>query len=69
MTSLFDRLDLVPDAVFLLWFAVGMAAIGLVIGAYMVGRWVWAGERKGRAIRNRLTESYLYGWRCRRWWR
>ncbi len=69
MTSLFDRLDLAPDAVFLLWFAAGMAAIGLAIGAYMVARRAgrWARRRKGRAVRNRLTESYLYGWRCRRW--
>ena len=41
MTPLFDGFDLAPDAAFLLWFAVGMAAIGLVIGAYMVGKRAW----------------------------
>ena len=41
MTPFFDRLDLAPDAAFLLWVAGLMVAIGLVIGAYMVGRWVW----------------------------
>ena len=66
-----DDIDLASDAVFLLWFAVGMAAIGLAIGVCMVARraWRWAGKRKGKVVRNRLTESYLYGWRCRRWWR
>ena len=41
MTPFFDRLDLAPDAAFLLWVAGGMVAIGLVIGAYMAGRGVW----------------------------
>ncbi len=69
MTPFFDRLDLASDAAFLLWAAGLMVAIGLVIGAYMVGKraWRWVGRRKDRAVRNRLTESYLYGWRCRRW--
>ncbi len=44
MTPLFDRIDLASDAAFLLWVAGGMVAIGLAIGAYMVGRraWRWA---------------------------
>ena len=41
MTPLFNRIDYASDAVFLLWFAAGMVAIGLVIGAYMAARWVW----------------------------
>ena len=48
VTPLFDGIDLAPDAAFLLWFAVGMAAIGLVIGAYMVGMWEW---RRGIGMR------------------
>ncbi len=62
MTPFFDRLDLAPDAAFLLWCAVGMVAIGLVIGAYMVGkragRWVAAARRRRRIGRrvDRLVE-------------
>ena len=58
MTSLFDRLDLASDAVFLLWFAVGMVAIGLAIGAYMVARrvWRWAGRRKRRVAYRDIEE-------------
>ena len=41
MMPLFDGIDLAPDAVFLLWVAGLMVAIGLVIGVYMAGRWVW----------------------------
>ncbi len=50
MTPLFNRIDYASDAVFLLWFAVGMAAIGLVIGAYMAGRraWRWTGRARRR---------------------
>ncbi len=46
MTPLFDGFDLAPDAVFLLWFAVGMVVIGVGIGAYMAARkvWRWAGK-------------------------
>ncbi len=62
MTPLFDRLDLAPDAVFLLWVAGGMVAIGVGIGAYMVGkrlwRWVAAARRRRRIGRrvDRLVE-------------
>ena len=48
MTPLFNRIDYASDAAFLLWFAVGMAAIGVVIGAYMAGRWVWRRVEKAR---------------------
>ncbi len=60
MTPLFDGFDLAPDAAFLLWFAVGMAAIGLAIGAYMVGRWVW---RRGASIirENRKRRTRVHG--------
>ena len=50
MTPFFDRLDLAPDAVFLLWFAGLMVAIGLAIGAYM------AGKRKGRVAYRDIEE-------------
>ncbi len=62
MTPFFDRLALASDAAFLLWFAVGMAAIGLVIGAYMVGRqarrWVEKARweyRERKAYRMRIA--------------
>ncbi len=57
MTPLFDRLDYASDAAFLLWFAVGMVAIGLVIGVYMVGKraWRWAAAaRRRRRISRRV---------------
>ena len=54
MTPLFDGFDLAPDAAFLLWFAVGMVAIGLVIGAYMVGKRAgWWVEKARREYRER----------------
>ncbi len=50
MTPLFNRIDYASDAVFLLWVAVGMAAIGVGIGAYMAGRraWRWVGRARRR---------------------
>ncbi len=56
MIHLFDRLDLAPDAMFLLWCAGLMAAIGLAIGVYMAGRraWRWVGRR-----RKRLSYEYV----------
>ncbi len=58
MTPLFNRIDYASDAVFLLWFAVGMVAIGLAIGAYMVARrvWRWAGRRKRRVAYRDIEE-------------
>ncbi len=67
MTPLFNRLDLASDAAFLLWFAVGMVAIGLVIGAYMVGRrarrwvmWLWA-TRDRRPMNDKIITDLIYG--------
>ncbi len=56
MIPLFDGIDLASDAEFLLWFAGGMVAIGLVIGVYMVARRVgrWVGRR-----RKRLSYEYV----------
>lgn len=56
MTPFFDRLDLAPDAVFLLWCAVGMVAIGLGISAYMAGKraWRWVGKARRRRIGRRV---------------
>ena len=58
MMPLFDRLDLAPDAVFLLWVAGGMVAIGLVIGAYMVGKRAWRRGIGMRAQRRRNRRAY-----------
>ncbi len=58
MTPLFDGLDLAPDAAFLLWFAVGMVAIGVGIGAYMVGRRAWRRGIGMRAQRRRDRRAY-----------
>ena len=61
MTPFFARLDLAPDAVFLLWVAGGMVAIGLVIGAYMVGkrawRWVGRADRRYELAHKRFEEQ------------
>ena len=58
MTSFFDGIDLAPDAAFLLWFAVGMMAIGLAIGVYMAARWVWRRVGSARRSRNQLRRLY-----------
>ncbi len=63
---LFDGIDYASDAVFLLWFAVGMVAIGLAIGAYMVarraGRWVGKARRRREQF-NDWMRSAPDGWR------
>ena len=67
MMPLFDRLDLAPDAEFLLWSAGLMVAIGLVIGVYMVGRkagrwvmWLWA-TRDRRPMNDKIITDLIYG--------
>ncbi len=57
MMPLFDGIDLAPDAVFLLWVAGGMVAIGVGSGAYMGGRRAWhrvAAARRRRCIGRRV---------------
>ena len=60
MRPLFNRIDYASDAAFLLWFAVGMVAIGVVIGAYMLGRRAW---RWGASIirENRKRRTRVHG--------
>ncbi len=67
MTPLFDGIDLAPDAVFLLWVAGGMVAIGVGIGAYMAGKragrwvmWLWA-TRDRRPMNDKIITDLIYG--------
>ncbi len=68
MTPFFDRLDLAPDAVFLLWVAGDMVGIGLVIGAYMAGKragrwvamWLWA-TRDRRSMNDKVITDLIFG--------
>jgi len=58
MIPLFDRLDLAPDAVFLLWCALWALRIGGALVAFMATRWAWrrVGRQKRRVAYRDIEE-------------